>query len=97
MLNTVLATFAITTWCLTYGLFFARELRRWWRLRPHRRAQALAERRRAELAYAAWVRNIPPPRSRKPVMPPPAPLPVAAVRRTGVVVPFPRGWTVSRR
>jgi hypothetical protein len=90
MLNTVLASVAALVWSIAYGWFFLTDLRRWWRARHRRRAQAAAERERARLAYAAWVRDIPPPRSRAPVMPP-APLPAALPpRRSGVIIPFPR-------
>jgi hypothetical protein len=107
MLNTILACLTVLTWGGSYWIYFQRDIRRWWRLRHVRRAQTQAERERALQAYAAWVRNIPPPRSRVPVMPVavpmpvPMPVPVAMppVRpaappvpvRRGVVVPFPRG------
>ncbi len=82
MLNTVLACLAVLTWGGSYCLYFQRDLRRWWVLRHVRRARSQAERDRARQVYAAWVRNIPPPRSRVPVLPvtipvvqPSAPLP----------------------
>lgn len=92
MLNTVLAWTAAAVWSAAYGIFFARDVRQWWRTRGQRRAHKQAERARAVAAYAAWVRNIPPPPSRKPVMPPPAPprRPAPAGRYSGNVVPFPR-------
>jgi hypothetical protein len=43
-------------------------------------------------AYAAWTRNIPPPRSRVPVMPVPLPEPYSAQ-----IVPFPRAKRRARR
>jgi hypothetical protein len=88
MLNTVLATVAAVVWSTAYGWFFVTDVRRWWRARHVRRAREAAEREQARLAYAAWVRNIPPPPSREPQLPPP-PRPVAPPAR-GVVVPFPR-------
>jgi hypothetical protein len=92
MLNFILAWVAVGLWVLSYGLYFARDLRRWWRLRPQRRAEAARERARRIEAYAAWVRDIPPPRSRVAVMPTPLPPP-----RTAVIVAFPRGKRRARR
>jgi hypothetical protein len=92
MLNTVLAWTAAAVWSAAYGIFFARDLRRWWRNRGQRREQNAAERARAIAAYAAWARNIPPPPSRQPIMPPPPrrPAPIPQSRYGGNVVPFPR-------
>ena len=92
MLNSVLAAVTPVLWSTAYGLFFARDFRRWWKRRPERRVQAAAARARAIEAYAAWTRNIPPPRSRKSVMPTPLPDP-----RTAVIVPFPRARRQGRR
>ena len=93
-MNAALATLAAVLWSTAYVWFFGRELRRWWRGRHARRAQAEAARARARAVYAAWVRDIPPPRSRAAVLPPPAPPPprrrVPAVTGRGAVVPFPR-------
>jgi hypothetical protein len=61
---------------------------RWWRLRPFDAARSEAERLRAVRAYAAWVRDMPPPPHRP--NPPPTMVPVAEnppIR--GVVRPFP--------
>ena len=92
MLNAVLASFAVALWCLSYGLYFGRDLYRWWRLRPSRRMAEAAARQQAVQAYADWVRNLPPARSRTPVMPQPVVVPVlpAAPARGAVIVPFPR-------
>jgi hypothetical protein len=60
MLNAVLATIAMLLWLGSYGLFFARDLRRWARERPYRRLVNEMERLEAVRAYAAWVRNMPP-------------------------------------
>ncbi|MBN9509306.1 MAG: hypothetical protein J0I21_09370 [Alphaproteobacteria bacterium] len=94
-MNAALATLAAVLWTTAYAWFFGRELKRWWRGRDARRAQAEAARARARAAYSAWVRDIPPPPSRVPIFPPPpAPPPPRrpgpAVARGGVVVPFPR-------
>ena len=92
MLDTVLAIAAGIVWGTAYGWFFATDVRRWWRARGSRRAQATAEREQAKRAYAAWVRNIPPPRSRAaqfPPPPPPAP-PRPPLPQGGTVIPFPR-------
>lgn len=99
MLNSVLACLAVLTWGASYWLFWERDLRRWWKGRHQRRAQEAKAREQAVRDYAAWVRNIPPPRSRAPVMPvpmPPAP-PQSAPARQGVVVPFPRGGRAALR
>ena len=91
MLDTVLASLAIATWSAAYGWFFATDFRRWWRGRHVRRARAAFEREQARLAYAAWVRNIPPPRSRVPVFPPPRPMPPPPPSRpSAAIIPFPR-------
>jgi len=100
MLNASLAVVAVGVWIFSYVLFFARDLRRWWRMRHTRRQHEAVARERAIRAYAAWVRNIPPPRSRAPIMPVPVPMPMpqtslVPVRtivpvHTGVVVPFPQ-------
>jgi hypothetical protein len=90
-MNAALATLATVLWTVAYTWFFARELTRWWRGRGARRMRAEAAQAHARAAYAAWVRNIPPPRRREPILPPPARTlapPVPAGR--GVVVPFPR-------
>jgi len=94
MLNSILATVTTILWTLTYGLFFRRDVRRWWKFRHLRRARIAEERKRAVEAYAVWVRNIPPPRprSRVPVMPVPLPDPYSAQ-----IVPFPRAKRRSRR
>jgi hypothetical protein len=92
MLNSILAAITLALWATAYGLYFARDVRRWWKLRPKRRAQAVAARARAIEAYAAWTRNIPPPRSRVPVMPVPLPEP-----HTAQIVPFPRARRRGRR
>lgn len=91
-LNVVLAAVAVILWGTSYGLYFARDIRRWWRLRPQRRAQQAAARAQRIAAYQAWTRNIPPPRSRKPVMPVPLPEPHSAQ-----IVPFPRARRHARR
>jgi hypothetical protein len=90
MLNTALGVTAALVWITAYTWFFAHELRRWWRGRPARRHRLMLEREQARAAYAAWVRNIPPPRDRRPIYPPP-PVPRAAPRLQpqGVVVSFP--------
>ena len=98
MLNTVLAWTAVAVWSTAYGMFFARDVLRWWRTRDQRRAQKAAERVRAVAAYAAWVRNIPPPPSRQPVMPlARRPALVVSGRSASNVVPFPRRTTLARR
>ena len=91
-LNTVLALVTFFLWASTWVLFFRRDLRRWWKRRPQQRALAAAERARRIEAYAAWTRNIPPPRSRKPVMPVPLPEP-----HTAQIVPVPRAKRRVRR
>ena len=99
MLDTALAIAAAAIWAAAYALYFLPDLARWWRGRPRRRARAAAEREQARTTYAAWVRNIPPPPSRVPILPPspsPARLPPPA-RRSGVVIPFPRRATRTRR
>ena len=97
-MNALLACIAAVVWSASYAIFFQNELVRWWRLRHVRRAQTEAERARAIADYAAWVRNIPPPRSRVPVLPDPAP-PIAKPQpqRGGEVVPFPRGGRAALR
>ncbi len=91
MLNTVLAWTALAVWSAAYGVFFARDARRWWRGRDQRKAERAAQKAQAMATYAAWARNIPPPPSRVPVFPPRRPLPVPpAPRYGGNVVPFPR-------
>ncbi|MDA8250562.1 MAG: hypothetical protein M0Z28_15505 [Rhodospirillales bacterium] len=98
MLNTVLASVAAVVWSAAYGWFFFTDVRRWWRGRHQRQVRAAAEREQARHAYAAWVRNIPPPPSRVPQLPPPPPPPPLARPATGgVVIPFPRRRTASRR
>lgn len=98
MVNAVLAGFALLTWGLAYGIFFARDLRRWWRARPARRAQAAAERQNAVKAYAVWVSNIPPARPRRTVIPPYAQFPPPPpLMRGGKIVPFPRSRSGGRR
>jgi hypothetical protein len=92
MLNAILATVTLILWSSIYGLFFARDIRRWWRTRHQRRARAAMERAERIAAYAAWTRNIPPPRSRVPVMPVPLPEPYSAQ-----IVPFPRAKRRARR
>jgi hypothetical protein len=92
-MNAALATLAAVLWTAAYTWFFGRELSRWWHGRGARRAQAEAARARARAVYAAWVRDIPPPRPRAAVFPPPPPpsrQPVPTVAAGGVVVPFPR-------
>jgi hypothetical protein len=91
MVNASLAVVAALVWGATYSWFFAREIRRWWRSRGRRRAEAEARRERAIAAYAEWVRDIPPPRPRRAILPPvPVPTPAAApARHGGIVVPFP--------
>jgi hypothetical protein len=91
-MNAALATLATALWTVAYTWFFARELVRWWRGRGARRMRAEAARAHARAAYAAWVRNIPPPRGRAPIPPAPEPPPAPAVPAAGsaVVVPFPR-------
>jgi hypothetical protein len=97
MLDTALAIAAAVVWATAYALYFLPDLRHWWRGRHHRRALAAAERERARNAYLAWVRDMPPPPSRVPVLPPsPARLPPPP-RRDGVVVPFPRRTARTRR
>lgn len=100
-LNVSLATTALAVWGGSYALFFARDLRRWWRNRHARRQRQAAMREQAIRAYAAWVRNIPPPRSRAPILPAPLPIPVPpaarAPRRSAVVVPFPQGRRAEGR
>ena len=98
MLDTILASVAAAVWSAAYGVYFAGDLRRWWRGRHQRRAIAATEREEARRAYARWARNIPPPPSRAPILPPPpltAPRPPAG--QGGVVVPFPRRAAASRR
>ena len=99
MLNTVLAWVAATVWGTAYGWFFYHDVRRWWRGRALRRAREEWEREQARHAYAEWVRNIPPPRSRAPVFPPPPQpaIPAAPPRQGGEVIPFPRRRAASRR
>ncbi len=103
MLNFILACLAFLMWSASYVLFFQRDLRRWWATRHLRQARKAAERERALTAYAAWVRNIPPPRSRVPAAPMPLPMrrpdPPAkpAPSRGGNVVAFPRGGRASVR
>ncbi len=61
---------------------------RWWRFRPYEDARSERERLAAVRAYAAWVRDMPPPPVR--ATPPAAIVPVAEnppIR--GVVTPFP--------
>ena len=91
MLNSILATCAVLIWTSSYLLYFQRDLRRWWALRPQRRAEERAARQRAVQAYAAWVRDLPPPRSRRAILPEPVPVHSAPAmpRRTAVVVAFP--------
>ena len=100
-LNASLAAAAVAIWTGSYGLFFARDLRRWWRGRHRRRQLEAAAREQAVRAYAAWVRNIPPPRSRVPIMPMAMPTAAAAPARapanTAVVLPFPQGRRAARR
>ena len=97
MLDTVLAIVAGIVWSTAYGWFFAIDIRRWWHGRHRRRALAAAEHEQARLAYAAWVRNIPPPPSRQPELPPvPAARPVAPPIADGVVIPFPRAAALRR-
>ena len=102
MLNAFLAALALVVWSSSYGLFFQRDLRRWWLGRHERRARQAAERERAVEAYASWIRNFPPPPVAQPYTPPayaampdppPPPPPKAAPggRKGGEVVPFPPG------
>lgn len=103
MVNAALAFLTLVVWSLAYGLFFRRELVRWWKTRPARREFKAAQREQALRAYAAWVRNIPPPRPRAPskrvnlpvTEPPPRPRPQPS--RNGNVVPFPRGGRAKQR
>jgi hypothetical protein len=88
MLNTILASVATLVWGVAYGWFFASDVRRWWRGRELRRARAAAEREQARRAYAAWVRDIPPPRPHAPIMPQLLTRPASGVQ-SGVVIPFP--------
>jgi hypothetical protein len=98
MLNAILASLTVAIWTTSYSLFFARDVRRWYRLRHHKRAAALTAREQALRVYAAWIRNIPPPRSRLPAMPTPLPDPVPATpARTALVVQFPRNRVARRR
>jgi hypothetical protein len=97
MLNIVLACVAVLCWGLNYGLFFRHDLRRWWQMRPIRRQQAIAEHERAVRAYAEWVRNMPPPRTRKPIIPSTYPQFPAVPAHTAVIVPFPRAKRTARR
>jgi len=88
MLNAVLATVAAILWLSSYAMFFAGDMLRWWRMRPYRHAMSEFERLQAVRAYAAWVRNIPPPPPRPARGPVVIPVPeVPPVR--GVVAPFP--------
>lgn len=96
MLNTVLAVTAVSLWSTAYGWFFVADLRRWRRGRARRRALAAVEHEQARRAYAAWVRNIPPPPPRGPRFPPPNPQPVVPPVRGGVVIPFPRATALRR-
>jgi hypothetical protein len=88
MLNAVLAIIALFLWMGSYGLFFARDIRRWARERPYRRMLSEMERLEAVRAYAAWVRNIPPgparPRPGKSIVAVPVVPPVR-----GTVRPYP--------
>jgi hypothetical protein len=88
MLNALLATLAATLWLSSYGMFFAGDIARWWRLRPYREAMSEFERLQAVRAYAEWVRNPPPAPVREkagPALVPEAELP--PIR--GVIGPFP--------
>lgn len=97
MLDSVLAIVAAVVWSAAYGWFFATDVRRWWRGRHARRARVAAAREQERLAYAAWVRNIPPPRPRTAELPPPPPpRPAAPPPRGGVVIPFPRAAAARR-
>lgn len=93
-LNSILAVLTFCLWASTWLIFFRRDIRRWWKQRPAQRAKAAAERQQRIEAYAAWTRNIPPPRprSRVPVMPVPLPEPYSAQ-----IVPFPRAKRGARR
>ncbi len=91
MLDTILAAVAAVVWIAAYGVYFSGDLRRWWRGRHRRRAAIAAQREEARRTYAAWVRNIPPPPSRAPILPaPPLVSPRPPNGSGGVVVPFPR-------
>jgi hypothetical protein len=88
MLNAILAILTAALWLSSYGLFFAPDVIRWWRMRPYYRAQSEFERLEAVRAYADWVRNMPPPPPRKTRPAAIVPVPELPPRR-GVVVPFP--------
>jgi hypothetical protein len=91
MLDTVLAIAAGIIWGTAYGWFFATDVRRWWRGRHRRRALAAEAHEQEKRAYAAWVRDIPPPRSRAAQFPPPPPAPPRQpLPQGGTVIPFPR-------